>query len=347
MKTIYIFLIGILVSITSCKQQLKSRLSTDLTENENIVLTGEYMGQTLPYTTTKVFAPGIISNGLVNRDITFSPAGDEMYFTFATSNYSYATILSTTLKNGVWTKPEVASFAKVPYYVTIEPCLSYDGNLLYFASNRPVNDSTETKDENIWVVKRDGNNWGEPRLLDSTINTSRGEFYPSVTKNGTLYFTRDEPSGVHNIYKSDFFDGKFKKPEKLPKQINCGRNRFNAYVSPDEKFIIIPAIGVEKDVAGVNYYITFNTNSNWSEPINMGQTVNKDLGRGWSASLSPDGEYLFFMSSRGLSEKSQPTSLSYEFFQTLQTSPQNGNADIYWVKANFIDSLKVKVNREN
>jgi len=98
MKTIYIFLIGILVSITSCKQQLKSRLSTDLTENENIVLTGEYMGQTLPYTTTKVFAPGIISNGLVNRDITFSPAGDEMYFTFATSNYSYATILSTTLK---------------------------------------------------------------------------------------------------------------------------------------------------------------------------------------------------------------------------------------------------------
>lgn len=341
MKSTYIITIATFVLITSCKQQLESRLSTNSSESENIVLTGKYLGQTLPYATPKLFGRGIISNGLINRDITFSPTGNEMYFTFATTNYSYATILSTKLKNGVWVKPEVASFAKDPNYTTIEPCLSYDGNLLYFASNRPINDSTKLKDENIWVVRRDGNDWGEPWLLDTTINTGRGEFYPSLTKNGTMYFTRAESSGVHSIYRSAFINGAFDNPEKLPKQVNCGRNRFNAYVSPDEKFIIIPAVGVEKDVTGVNYYITFKDKDNWSKPINMGQTVNKDLGRGWSASLSPDGEYLFFMSSRGLSKESQPTSLSYKFFQTLQTSPKNGNADIYWVKANFIDSLKV------
>ena len=72
----------------------------------------------------------------------------------------------------------------------------------------------------------------------------------------------------------------------------------------------------------------------------MGQTVNKDLGRSWSTSLSPDGKYLFFMSSRGLTERSQPKSSIYSFFEQLQAKPQNGNADIYWVQADFIHELK-------
>jgi len=199
----------------SCKQQLKSRLSTELIENENTQLTGEYMGQTLPYSIPRVFGPDIISNGLVNRDITFSPESDELFFTFATSNYSYATILCTKINNGVWNTPEVASFAKSHDYVTIEPCLNYDGSLLYFASDRPINDSIEKNDTNIWVVIREGSDWGEPILLDSTINTPQGEFYPSLTKDGALYFTRAEPSGVHYIFKSDFVNGAFENPKKL------------------------------------------------------------------------------------------------------------------------------------
>ena len=342
MKTITLFTFATLLIFTSCKQQLESRLSTNIAESEAKVLSGEYMGQTLPYSIPRVFGPEIISNGLINRDITFTPEGDEIYFTFATSNYSYATVLHTKNVNGIWSIPEVASFAMSPDYVTIEPCLSHDGSLLYFASDRPIVNSTEKDDTNIWVVKRVGTDWGEPILLDTTINTGQGEFYPSVTKSGALYFTRAESSGIHNIYKSEFIDGSYTNPEKLPEQVNCGRNRFNAYVSPDEEFVIIPAIGVEKDVAGVNYYITFKNKDIWSEPVNMGSTVNKDLGRGWSASLSPDGEYLFFMSSRGLSKKSQPESISYSFLNQLQSKPQNGNADIYWVKANFIDRLRVK-----
>jgi len=341
MKKLYLLTIAIIIISASCKHQLESRLATDIIEKGTKELTGEFLGQTVPYSVPRIFAPEIISNGLVNRDITFSPEGDEMYFTFSSSNYSYASVLYSKRNNDIWSMPEVASFAKSPDYVTIEPCLSYDGNLLFFASDRPVNDSAEKDDTNIWVVQRVGDEWGIPKLLDTVINTNRGEFFPSLTKNGSLYFTRSEPSGVHNIYRSAFVDGAFSQPEKLPEQVNCGRNRFNAYVSMNESFVIIPATRVEKDVAGVNYYITFRDDDDtWSEPINMGSTVNKELGRGWSASLSPDGKYLFFMSSRGLPDKSQPTSLSYEFFQQLQAAPQNGNADIYWVKADFIEELK-------
>jgi Tol biopolymer transport system component len=341
MKIAFVFLITTLLMVVSCKQQLESRLATDLIETQE--LTGDYMGQPTPGSIPELFAPNIISNGLINRDITFTPEGDEIYTTFSTSDYSYAAVLSSKKVNGIWSNPEVVSFATSPEYVTIEPCISHDGSRLFFATNRPVNDSTKNDDTNIWVVKREGSDWGTPQVLDTIINTNLGEFYPSITKSGCLYFTRDEKSGVSSIYKSAYVNGKFTKPERLPDQVNCGRNRFNAYVSPDENYIIIPALGVEKDVTGVNYYITFKQdNGLWSEPINMGQVINKDLGRGWSASLSPDGKYLFFMSSCGFDEKSQPWSLTYNLFQQLQSEPKNGNADIYWVKSDFIEDLKAK-----
>ena len=348
MKVIFVLVIAVLLLFISCKQQLESRLATDLIDRGVNKLTGDYMGQSTPDSIPELFAPNIISNGLINRDITFTPEGDEIYFTFSNSDYSYTAVLTSRKVNGIWSSPEVVSFAKSPEYVTIEPCLSHDGSQLFFASDKPVNDTSEKDDTNIWYVTREGENWGEPKLLDTSINTNLGEFYPSLTINGTLYFTREESSGICHIYKSEFVNKTFAKPIKLPEQVNCGRNRFNAYVSPDESYIIVPAIGVEKGVTGANYYITFrNDDDTWNDPINMGQVVNEKLGKGWSASLSSDGKYLFFMSSRGAEKKSQPSSLTYNFFQQLQYIPQNGCADIYWVKSDFIQDLKLKTSKAN
>ncbi len=328
--------------LVSCRQQLESRLVTNLIDNEFVELKGNYLGQTLPDTIPKLFAPNIVSNGLINRDITFTPEGDEIFFTISTADYSYAAVLTSKIVDGLWSTPEVASFSKSPEYMTIEPCICNDGSQLFFASDRPVNSSAEKNNTNIWVVSREGQEWGTPQLLDTIINTGQGEFYPSITKSGDLYFTRDEVSGISYIYKSAIVNGKFVEPKRLPNQVNCGRNRFNAYVSPDERFIIVPALGVEQDVAGVNYYITFRRkDDSWSEPLNMGPIINGNLGRGWSASLSPDGKYLFFMSSCGLKEKIKPESLTYSYFEQLQSIPENGSADIYWIKSDFIEDLRL------
>jgi hypothetical protein len=346
MKTIFVFLIATVLLFVSCKEQLESRFASNLIDSSIMELKGDYMGQTLPDTIPELFAPNIISNGLMNRDITFSPEGDEIYYSVTTSDYSYAAVLVSKMVDGIWSDPEVTPFSVSPEYITIEPCVSYDGSQLFFASDRPISNSKEKDDMNIWVVDRKGHDWGTQLPLDTLINSSLGEFYPSITKSGDLYFTRDEVSGISYVYRSKFVNGKYTKPERLPDQVNCGRNRFNAFVSPDESYIIIPALGVEKDVTGVNYYISYRwADDTWSEPLNMGLTINKDLGKGWSASLSPDGKYLFFMSSRGMNEGSKPTSLTYSFFQELQTVPQNGSADIYWIKSDFIEKLKIKVKK--
>ncbi len=327
--------------LVGCEQLLNSRLALDNNELTTSDITGDYLGQRLPNDNPEIFAQNIICNGLVNRDITITPDGNEIYYTNSTTDFSFATVFVIRRENGNWSKPKIVEFGRNPKYVTIEPCLSYDGNTLFFASNRPLPDSSKLDDMNIWKVERNNNNWGNPIPLDSTINTNQGEYYPSVTQDGTLYFTREELNRVNVIYRSFNENGNYSTPQRLPKQVNCGNNRFNAYIAQNHHYIIIPALGVEKDVSGANYYISFRDNNDyWSDPINMGNKINKDLGRGWSASLSPKGDLLFFMSSRGIDEEYIPAKLTSDFFDKLQSRIQNGNADIYWMNSSIIDELK-------
>ena len=140
---------------------------------------------------------------------------------------------------------------------------------------------------------------------------------------------------------SEFKDGKYQKPEMLPKNINMGRARFNALISPDESFIIVPAFGMPDSFGATDYYIVFrNENDQWSKPINMGAFVNSVNGQEWSASLSPDGNFLFFMSAKIPENVQLPVKLSTITFEEMNNTCQNGNSDIYWIKTDFIKELK-------
>ncbi len=327
--------------LLSCQQQMESKLGIQNKKDDFPVLSGDYLGQKLPDSIPELFAPGIVCNGMNNRDMTMTPDGSEMYFSATLGDY--ATILFSKRIKGNWTKPEVAVFMTGPDFMNIEPCISPDGKKFFFASDRPTSDTLGNGDFNIWVMNRKNDSWGKPQLISDFVNTEAGEFFPSITNNGTIYFTRSTPTGVHFIMRSKLIDGKYNKPEKLPAQVNCGKNRFNAFISPDESFIIVPAMGLEETYGGVDYYIVFrNADDKWSEPINLGEKINTPGNREWSASLSPDRKLLFFMSSRGLPEESQPTQLTADFLTEMQTKPQNGNADIYWISAGFIEGLKSK-----
>ena len=60
-------------------------------------------------------------------------------------------------------------------------------------------------------------------------------------------------------------------PEKLPPQVNSGRSQFNAFVAPDESYLIVPIEGRSDSIGGCDYYVVFrNPDDRWSEPINLG-----------------------------------------------------------------------------
>jgi hypothetical protein len=302
-------------------------------------LSGPYLGQQVPDTLPVLFAPGVVSTGMFTRDVAISPDGKEIFFCVAIGNYTYSTILYTREVDGRWLAPEIVPFSGGPGVMDFEPALSADGSKLFFLSTRPDGDEP-VGDQDIWVVERTADGWGEPRNLGEPVNTDGGEFFPSLTKDGTLYFTRNaKGSGLNQVYRSRWTEGAFQEPELLPEQVNCGTNRFNAFVSPDESYMVVPAVGMADAFDGVDYYIVFrNQDERWSEPINMGAHINQDNARGWSPYVSPGGKYFFFMATR--TQEIEVADWNYEKLVELNNSPGNGNADIYWMDAGFIDALR-------
>jgi hypothetical protein len=305
------------------------------------VLRGPYLGQEPPGLEPEIFAPGIVSTGLATRDIAMTPDGSELYFSVTLGGRTM--IMETHLREGSWTEPAVASFSG--RYLDIEPAISPDGKRFFFLSTRPRAGQDAKPGwvyQDIWVMDRVGEGWSEPSNLGSPVNSDAPEYFPSVTADGTLYFTREGEDGVSATWRSRFVDGAYSEPEMLGPEVNCGSNRFNVFIAPDESFAIVPNVGREDAIGGADYYVVFRSEDDtWSEPINMGPTINQPQGREWSASLSPDGRYLFFMSSRAYGETEIPlTSKSITQLLQLSTEPGWGSSDIWWVSAEVIERLR-------
>ena len=334
MKNLF-YLILILFSIACSNQKEECKFSE---------LKGEYLGQELPVDSAVLFAPGIVSTGMDDRDIVIYPDGSEIYFCRNISNFKFSTIFYVKQIGEKWTKPKILEFATNPKFIYIEPHISPDGTKLYFASNMPA-EGSEPGSMDIWVSDRLENGWGTPYSIGSPINTKTDQYFPSVTKSGTIYYTsEDSLTNEEFIYRSKLVDGVYQEPEKLPLNVNGGRARFNALISPDESFIIVPTFGLPESFGATDYYIVFrDENDNWSDPINMGDKVNSANGQEWSASLSPDGKYLFYMSAKIPDNIELPSQLTTTMFDELNNMPQNGKSDIYWINADFIKGIKEKV----
>lgn len=303
---------------------------------------GKYLGQTLPGDEPELFAPGIVCTGMDVRDVAMTPAGDEIYFITHVGGFRYSAILVTKLVDGRWTQPEVAPFSTSPAWSHIEPHISPDGETFFFVSDRPVGNA-EDGNSDIWVMDRKPDGWGEPYNLGAPVNTEQEEFFPSVTAGGTLYFTRADPATrIHHIYRSRLVDGVYTEPEKLPDVVNGGRSSFNAFIAPDESYLIVPIFGLPDSRGGTDYYICFrDENDVWTGPVNMGDKVNTPTGGEWSPYVSPDGKSFFFMSQRTLKTLDDEPP-SYTRLLEMQASPGSGNSDIYWMSTGFFADLEAE-----
>ena len=304
-------------------------------------LSGPYLGQEPPGLEPEIFAPGIVSTGLATRDIAMTPDGNELYFAVTLGGRTM--IMETRQQDGLWTEPAVAPFSG--RFLDIEPTISPDGQRFFFLSTRPQAGQEEKPGwvyQDIWVMDREGGAWSEPYNLGPPVNSDAPEYFPSVTTDNTIYFTREGEDRVSATWRSRLVDGAYTEPEMLGPEVNCGSNRFNVFVAPDEAFAIVPNVGREDAIGGVDYYVVFRSEDDtWSEPINMGPAINQPEGREWSASLSPDGKYLFFMSSRAYGETDIPlTSNSLTDLLGLSTQPGWGSSDIWWVSAEVIEQLR-------
>jgi WD40-like Beta Propeller Repeat len=336
MKIILFLISAICVQIAVCNCQNNQK--------DFPVLKGPYLGQKPPGMTPEVFAPGIISTGLYTRDITISKGGDEIYF--SVSDAAVTAIFVTKLIDNKWTEPAIAPFSGKGYF-DFEPHITPDGNNFFFLSNRPPNNK-ESKNgwyyQNIWMMTRMDKGWSEPQLVDQPISTDENEFFPSSTSDNTLYFSRSNKNGEARIYKSKFQNGKYEEPEILPFKIPEKGLLFNAFISPKEDFLITCALNIDSANVDQDYYISFKKNNGaWSDLIRFGPEINTPGDNASSAYISPDGQYLFFSSSR--KDPTKPEIISGTTLRTIinsKSEPGYGSSAIYWVDAKIIEELRPK-----
>ena len=296
---------------------------------------GDYIGETPPGKTAKIFAPGFVSTGLFERDLTMTPEGDEFYFSVRfLDKFAIAVVKKS---NSVWQKPKIAEFSGL--HSDIEPYIQPDGKKMYFVSKRPLTPDQENEFEfNMWVMKREGKSWSKPEPVGEPINGAGSVFYPSITKDGSMYFTRRLSRRSELIFKSEFVDGKFAEPVQLPEEVNQTPAQYNALVSPDEDFIIVPTWIQENTKGASDYYISFkDKEGNWSKLINMGDKINTPKNE-YTPALSPDGKYFFFQRTASTT-KYDDKKINYNDINEVHNKPKNGQSDIFWISTDVIKEL--------
>ncbi len=323
---------------------LAGAASLSASEPQTSRLRGPYLGQNPPGATPELFAPGVVNTGLYTRDITMAPDGTEFYFRVNLAGFSRSAIVVSRLQDGVWSAPEVAPFAADPRWRTLEPCVAPDGKQFFFVSDRPEDPKViKPGPMGIWVMDRVASGWSEPRRLGPPVNGKLESYFPSVTLDGTLYFCTDDPEGPGAMMRARRQEGAYHTAEKLPAQVNCGKNRYNAFAAADESFMIVPAMGLPDSRGGFDYYITFRRPDDvWSEPVNLGDAVNSAAGAELSAFVSRDGKYLFFSSDRVRPGAFAPGErLTLAKLRALAREPgANGEGAIYWMDAGFLGELR-------
>ncbi len=142
------------------------------------------------------------------------------------------------------------------------------------------------------------------------INTEWDEYWPSLSADEEiLVFTRQIPLNKNNPSRSqsnmneDLFyayrnpqTGKYDSGAPLPGRINTELNEGAQCISADGKTCVITACNRPDGKGSCDLYIMFWEGNQWSQPQNM-RSVNTES---WESnpSLSSDGKYLYFSSSR-------------------------------------------------
>jgi Tol biopolymer transport system component len=286
--------------------------------------------------TPELYLGGKFNTPMHERDMAFSPDGKQMYYTIQSGQGFFSTIVVRTKVSGSkWSEPVVASFSGM--FSDLEPAFSQDGKKHFFCSNRPLS-GDKKKDFDIWVTERNGSSWSAPKNLGPAINTEADEYYPSIANNGSIYFTAQyEGKGVgrEDIYVSKWTNGEYGPAMALDTAVNSKSYEFNAFIAPDESFIIFTSYGRKDDTGGGDLYMSRkDAGGNWTKSKNLTQINSPRLD--YCPYVSGDMKTLYFTSNRHMMAGSYAKAVTYSDLKKMYQGVLNGADNIYWVRFDVV-----------
>jgi len=261
--------------------------------------TCDYLGQTPPGDEPQVFGKGTVSVDDKNTHaLRFSPDGQMLVF----SRYPDATSYQMVRTEDGWSQPVKTSFRgkEVAFDAEAKRLFYYDKGDLFF-------------------VHYAQKGFSEPNRLGPSINTADTEYYPCVTANGNLYFSRNGKWDKGHIMVAAPKGNDFAEPADLPDAVNAG-GASHGFVAPDESYILFNSPRSGSFTKNDIWITCRKADGGWAEPVNLGKRINCDAMAVLCPTVSPDGKYLFF------------------------TRLQDGGPGyVYWVSTKVIEDLRARV----
>ena len=306
----------------------------------------------LSFSQEAIVVPGlaeVLSTYPKVRDFNMNAEGTEAYTTLQSPLEEISVIVRMNKEEGTWEgtwestweAPTIASFSGT--YKDLEPFLSPDGLRLYFVSNRPLSDtSTAPKDFDIWYVEREKPEapWSEPKNLGAPVNTEHNEFYPVITNSGNLYYTFDGPGvkGRDDIFFSKWNGEGFETPYSLDTTINTAGFEYNAYVDPDETYMLFGGYNREDGLGSGDIYVSVKKEGIWQQAENLGDQINSRF-MDYCPFVDITHQVLYFTSRRSSIQAESISSM--EAFSELISRYENGQSRIYQVDfSSWLQKLK-------
>lgn len=154
-----------------------------------------------------------------------------------------------------------------------------------------------------------------PKSLGDSVNTRWMEYFPSLTADGILVFTRRDGGHDENLYRSEFKNGLWQTAEPLT-GINTDRYHEAAQaISPDGSWLALTCCNRPDEGAqgGCDLYWSQLKSSGWTAPVPFSATINSEF---WESqpTIGVDNKTIIFV--RGQTSITPPL----ELWQTTRNS---------------------------
>ena len=214
-------------------------------------------------------------------------------------------------------KTEIGVPQKFVIFLQTETKLSAitpNGELFFFGSERPIPNKPNAGnfDMNIWMMKKTGEGWSNPKPLPFPINDVQieGEEWPSSNNNflfplddETFYYTTMvRGSDAIKLYEITYKEGVFSSPVEINGIFEDPKYWvYSAVVSPDGEYLIFNSYGAPGGLGGEDIFVSKRTKTGWSPGRSIGPKINsKDEESG--PRFSRDGKYFFFTRAENLGD---------------------------------------------
>jgi len=193
--------------------------------------------------------------------------------------------------------------SEYPDYV---PVVSADESVLLFTSRRSSTTggkkdiSDDHYYEDVYISQRDSisKKWGTPENMGSHVNSNLHDACIGISPDGQklfIYRSSSAKNSSGDIYISQLEGKSWSVPKLMDNKINSPGWENSASISADEKTIYFTSDRAGGYGGTDIYMIKMQADNTWSEPINMGSTINTEFNED-APYIHPDNVTLFFSS---------------------------------------------------